>query len=428
MVFSLSRKRDHNLNQAILKACQKYFLDDYSKYFEHYFYTMIENPFNNTENAFSLKSDAELKKSHFIFSMMGRPWLVNLGSNATMLALKLNLPVKQLIKKTIFDQFCGGTTDEECMPLVGEMYEKGVSSILDYSVEGKESEEDCDAVVGKKLSLIHGASEHNALPFEVVKPTGIGRFYIWQKVTEKKPLTQLEQLEWARIYNRVDLLCKTAVDSNIALLFDGEETWMQDAADDLVQEMMQKYNHGKAYIYNTIQCYRHDRLEYVKKLYKNATDKGYLVGAKIVRGAYMEKERERAEKMNYPSPICVDKQATDDMFNAVMHFILDHLDVIKLCIGTHNEESTLAAMEVLKERDIDPNTQDVWFGQLYGMSDNLTYNLAALGHNTFKILPFGPIKDVMPYLIRRAQENTSVAGQVGRELNLIKQEMERRGL
>jgi proline dehydrogenase len=201
---------------------------------------MNENPFNNTANAFSLKSDKDLKKAHFIFSSMSMPWLVNLGSKATMLALNWKLPVKGIIKDTIFSQFCGGTTDEECMPLVEKMFEKGVSSILDYSVEGKENEADFDAVVGKKLTLIHMASENNALPFEVVKPTGIGRFYIWQKITEKKTLTPPEELEWERIYNRVDLLCKTAVDNNIALLFDGEETWMQDAADDLIQEMMQK--------------------------------------------------------------------------------------------------------------------------------------------------------------------------------------------
>ncbi|OUS12911.1 proline dehydrogenase [Nonlabens dokdonensis] len=389
---------------------------------------MNENPFNNTANAFSLKSDKELKKAHFIFSSMSKPWLVDLGSKATMLALKWNLPVKGVIKDTVFQQFCGGTTDEECMPLVEKMFEKGVSSILDYSVEGKENEADFDAVVGKKLTLIHMASENNALPFEVVKPTGIGRFYIWQKITEKKPLTEVEELEWERIYNRVDLLCKTAVDNDIALLFDGEETWMQDAADDLIREMMLKYNHGKAYIYNTIQCYRHDRLDYIMELYEDAKANNYIVGAKIVRGAYMEKERERAIKYGYDSPICKDKEATDEMFNYVMHYILDRLDVIKLCIGTHNEASTLDAMKTLENKGLEPNTEDVWFGQLYGMSDNLTFNLAALGHRTFKILPFGPIEDVMPYLIRRAQENTSVAGQTGRELTLIKQEMKRRGI
>ncbi|WP_124980414.1 proline dehydrogenase family protein [Nonlabens xiamenensis] len=389
---------------------------------------MEQNPFDNTTNAFSLKSDKELKKAHFIFTMMGKPWLVNLGSKATMLGLKWNLPIKGLVRHTVFDQFCGGTTDDECIPLVEKMFEKGVSSILDYSVEGKENEEDFDAVVGKKLTLIHMASENNALPFEVVKPTGIGRFALWQKKSEKQPLTPEEELEWERIYNRVDLLCKTAVDSGISLLFDGEETWMQDAADDLIQEMMSSYNREKVYVYNTIQCYRKDRLDYMMHLYEDAKANGYMIGAKIVRGAYMEKERERAAKMAYDSPICDTKADTDDMFNNVMRFILDRLDVIKLCIGTHNEESTLEAMKILEEKDLEPNTQDVWFGQLYGMSDNLTYNLAALGHNTFKILPFGPIKDVMPYLIRRAQENTSVAGQVGRELALIKQEIKRRGI
>ncbi|MFT6095458.1 MAG: proline dehydrogenase [Nonlabens sp.] len=389
---------------------------------------MKENPFNNTSNAFSLRSDKDLKKAHFIFSAMSKPWLVDVGSKATMLALKWRLPVKGLINSTIFQQFCGGTTDEECMPLVGKMFEKGVSSILDYSVEGKENEADFDAVVGKKLTLIHMASENNALPFEVVKPTAIGRFYIWQKMSEQKTLTVVEQLEWERIYNRIDLLCKTAVDNDIALLFDGEESWMQDAADQLVGEMMQKYNHGRAYIYNTVQCYRHDRLDYIMDLYEVAKVNGFLIGAKIVRGAYMEKERERARAYNYSSPICKDKVATDEMYNHVMRYILDRLDVIKLCLGTHNEASTLEAMKFLNEKEVEPNTNDVWFGQLYGMSDNLTFNLAALGFNTFKVLPFGPIEEVMPYLIRRAQENTSVAGQTGRELTLIEQEMKRRGI
>lgn len=389
---------------------------------------ITENPFNNTANAFFLKSDKELKKAHFIFSSMSMPWLVNLGSKLTMLALKWNLPVKGLIHKTIFQQFCGGRTDEECMPLVEKMFEKGVSSILDYSVEGKENEEDFDAVVGKKLTLIHMASDNNALPFEVVKPTGIGRFYIWQKITEQKPLTDNEQLEWERIYSRIDLLCKTAVDNDIALLFDGEESWMQDAADQVIGEMMSKYNRDKVYIYNTVQCYRHDRMDYIKKLYEDAIAGNYLVGAKIVRGAYMEKERDRASQLGYTSPICKDKAATDEMYNSVMNFILNRLDVIKLCVGTHNEASTLEAMNFIISKGIEPNTNDVWFGQLYGMSDNLTFNLAALGYNTFKILPFGPINDVMPYLIRRAQENTSVAGQMGRELLLIKQELKRRKL
>ncbi|WP_431471584.1 proline dehydrogenase family protein [Nonlabens sp. SCSIO 43208] len=389
---------------------------------------MADNPFNNTERAFALKSNTDLKKSHFIFKMMDKPWLVNFGSKATVLALNLNLPIKGLIKSTIFEQFCGGTSEDECMPLVEKMYSKGVSSILDYSVEGKEEEAEFDKVVDKKIQLIKKASTSEALSFEVVKPTGIGRFYIWQKVTEKQPLTSQEQAEWERIQQRVDLISKTAAQYDVALLYDGEESWMQDAADDLIRDMMLRYNKDKAIIYNTVQCYRHDRLEYIKNLHEDATQNNFIVGAKIVRGAYMEKERERAAEMGYQSPICINKKATDAMFNDVMQFILDRLDRIKLCIGTHNEHSTLLAMDILKEKGIPANHNDVWFGQLYGMSDNLTYNLAHKGHNTFKILPFGPIKDVMPYLIRRAQENTSVAGQMGRELLLIKEEMKRRGI
>jgi len=388
----------------------------------------MENPFNNTEVAFSLKSNRELRKAHFLFKMMGYPSLVNFGSVVMKKSLQWRLPVKGLIKNTVFEHFCGGTTESECEVVVDKLYEKGVSSILDYSVEGKEDEADFDAVVEKKLKLIKHAAKLEALPFEVVKPTGIGRFYIWQKVTEKKELTEQEEQEWQRIKDRVLLLSQTAYDNNIGLLFDGEETWMQDAADELIRDMMFLFNKEKAIIYNTLQCYRKDRLDYAKSLYEDAKVNGFIVGAKIVRGAYMEKERDRAEQMGYESPICNNKKATDDMFNSVMYFILDRLDIIKLCIGTHNESSTLQAMDILNKKEISPNDKDVWFGQLYGMSDNLTYNLAQLNYNTFKILPFGPIKDVMPYLIRRAQENTSVAGQMGRELLLIKEEMKRRKL
>ncbi|MEO9501602.1 proline dehydrogenase family protein [Nonlabens ulvanivorans] len=388
----------------------------------------MENPFNNTEIAFSLKSNRELRKAHFLFKMMGYPSLINFGSAVMMKSLQWRLPVKGLIKHTVFEHFCGGTTEEECKSVVDSMYLKGVSSILDYSVEGKEDEADFNAVVDKKLKLIKHAAHSDALPFEVVKPTGIGRFYIWQKVTEKKELTAAEQAEWHRIKDRVLLLSQTAYDNDIALLFDGEESWMQDAADELIRDMMLQFNKEKAIIYNTLQCYRHDRLDYIKELYNDAIENNFIVGVKIVRGAYMEKERARAEEMNYESPICANKMATDEMFNSAMYFILDHLDVIKLCIGTHNESSTLQAMEILTKKGIAANNKDVWFGQLYGMSDNLTFNLAQMNYNTFKILPFGPIRDVMPYLIRRAQENTSVAGQTGRELILIRQEMKRRGL
>lgn len=385
-----------------------------------------ENPFNNTEVAFSLKSNRELRKAHFLFKMMGYPSLVNLGSTVMMKSLQWKLPVKSLIRNTVFEHFCGGTTEEECEPVIEKLFGKGVSSILDYSVEGKEDEADFNAIVNKKIKLIKHAAISEALPFEVVKPTGIGRFYIWQKITEKKELTFDEQAEWQRVKDRVQLLSQTAYDNNVALLFDGEESWMQDAADELIRDMMFQFNKEKAIIYNTIQCYRKDRLDYIESLYKDANKNQFVIGAKIVRGAYMEKERDRAQEIGYESPICENKTATDKMFDNVMQFILDKLDRIKLCIGTHNESSTLQAMKTLDEKGVLPNDKSVWFGQLYGMSDNLTYNLAQLNYNTFKILPFGPVKDVMPYLIRRAQENTSVAGQMGRELLLIKEEMKRR--
>lgn len=387
-----------------------------------------ENPFDNTTVAFSLKSDFELRKSYYLFKMMGYPTLTDLGSRLTMTALNLKLPIKGMVRWSVFDQFCGGVTEEECMPLVERMFEKGVYSILDYSVEGKSNEAEFDKVVEKKLRLIDFASYHNALPFEVVKPTGLGRFHIWQKVSEGKELSPSEEAEWQRIQGRIELLCRTAHEKNVMLLFDAEETWMQDAADQLIRDMMAMYNKEEAVIYNTIQCYRKDRYNYVIGLHKDAEENGFIVGAKIVRGAYMEKERERAEKLGYPSPICDTKEATDEMFNKVMHFCLERLERIRLCLGTHNEESTLMALDKLIDMDISPRDKRVWFGQLYGMSDNLSFNLAALGYNSFKILPFGPVKDVMPYLMRRAQENTSVAGQMGRELALVKKEMDRRGL
>jgi proline dehydrogenase len=387
-----------------------------------------DKPFENTTVAFSLKSDAQLRKSYYLFKMMGNNKLVDIGSGLTNWALKIGLPIKTLVKKTVFEQFCGGTTEEKCMPLVERMFEKGVSSILDYSVEGKVNEAEFDKVVEKKLRLIDFASYHNALPFEVVKPTGLGRFDIWHKVSENKPLSPSERAEWERIEGRVDLLCKTASEKKVMLLFDAEETWMQDAADELIRNMMAIYNKEEAIVYNTIQCYRKDRFEYIQELHEDAVNNDFIIGAKIVRGAYMEKERERAAEMAYDSPICNTKQDTDDMFNKVMYYCLDRLESIRLCVGTHNEESTLRAMKELHHKNIAPTDTRVWFGQLYGMSDNLSFNLAALGYNSFKILPFGPVKDVMPYLIRRAQENTSVAGQMGRELALVKKEMQRRGL
>lgn len=382
--------------------------------------------FENTETAFRLKSDSELERAYFLFKMISKEPLVRIGTTATKLALNLNLPVEGLIRSTVFDHFCGGVSEKDCLSVVDNLDRTGVSAVLDYSVEGKEEEAQFDATMNKVIELTRFAEKKPTMPFSVFKPTGFGRFAIWQKMTEKEVLSEAEENEWERIKGRYEEVCKTAFDCNISLLIDGEESWMQDAADDLCEEMMIKYNKEKPIVYNTLQCYRWDRLDYLKEQHQKAKEKGYKLGFKVVRGAYMEKENDRAK--DYRSPICESKEATDTNFNSVMRYIFDNLDDISLFLGTHNEESSYLAMKLLSEKGILINDPRVWFGQLYGMSDHISFNLATEGFNVAKYIPFGPVKDVMPYLIRRAEENTSVAGQTSRELTLLKKEKERRGL
>ena len=306
------------------------------------------------------------------------------------------------------------------------MYTKKVCSVLDYSVEGKESEVDFDSARDKILDIVRFADEKEAMPIVVFKPTGFGRFALFQKIGEKKALTEEEKQEWTRIVARYDAVCKLASERDVVVLIDGEETWMQDGADDLAEDMMRKYNKQKPLIYNTLQTYRWDRVDYLKEIHARAKQGGFKLGFKIVRGAYMEKERQRAEDMGYKSPICETKQATDDSFNSAMTYILNNLEDISVYIGSHNEESNYMAMEMMAKAGVARDDQRVWFGQLFGMSDHISFNMADLGFNISKYLPFGPVKDVMPYLIRRTQENTSVAGQTGRELSLLMTERSRR--
>ena len=384
--------------------------------------------FDNTETAFKLKSDSELERAYFLFKMISKEPLVKIGTAVTKFALNINLPVEGLIRSTVFDHFCGGVNEKDCMSTVDKLFAAGVASVLDFSVEGKEEEEQFDATANKVIELIKFAKNKEAMPFLVFKPTGFGRFKIWQKLTEKMPLSDTEQIEWEKIKNRFESVSKEAHAANIRLLIDGEESWMQDAADDLCEEMMEKYNKESAIVFNTLQCYRWDRLDYLKGIHKRAKEKGYKLGFKIVRGAYMEKENDRATEKGYKPPICESKKATDDNFNEVMKYILDNLNDIELFIGTHNESSNYLALELMKEKGISKSDDRIWFGQLFGMSDHITFNLGAEGYNVAKYIPFGPVKDVMPYLIRRAEENTSVAGQTSRELTLLKKEKERRKL
>ncbi|MEW7276962.1 proline dehydrogenase family protein [Aquimarina sp. 2201CG1-2-11] len=386
------------------------------------------NLFDNTETAFALKSDSELERAYFLFKMIANEPLVRIGTAVTNFAIKAHLPVQGLIRATVFDHFCGGVSEEDCMPVVDKMYSKKVCSVLDYSVEGKEEEAQFDAVLHKTLELLEFADEKDAMPFGVFKPTGLGRFLVWQKKTEGTPLTASEEQEWARIEERFDAVCQKAYDCDVAVLIDGEESWMQGAADELVAKMMRKYNKEKAIVYNTLQLYRHDRLEYLQQLHEEAKVFGFKIGVKIVRGAYMEKENDRAREKGYPTPICKDKQHTDENFDTTMTYILNNIEDISVFIGTHNEKSSYLAMQLMKERNIAKNDFRVWFGQLFGMSDHISFNQAELGYNVAKYLPFGPVRDVMPYLIRRAEENTSVAGQTSRELNLLSQEKKRRKL
>ncbi|MFN7100153.1 MAG: proline dehydrogenase family protein, partial [Flavobacterium sp.] len=305
-------------------------------------------------------------------------------------------------------------------------YTKGVSSVLDYSVEGKEEEDQFDAALQMTLKTIEFAKERMAIPFAVFKPTGFGRFELYEKLGEKQTLTAAEQVEWDRVVERFDIVCKEAHQKNVALLIDGEESWMQDAADDLVATMMRKYNKEKAIVFNTLQMYRWDRLDYLKKLHEQAKAEGFYIGMKIVRGAYMEKENTRAEEKGYPSPICASKEATDINYDAAVSYMVEHIDTMAIFAGTHNELSTYTLMDLMQKNGMATTDNRIWFGQLYGMSDNISYNLANEGYNVSKYLPFGPVKDVMPYLIRRAEENTSVAGQTSRELSMIKAERNRR--
>ncbi len=383
--------------------------------------------FEDTETAFALKTDTELDRAYFLFKMIQSEPLVRIGTAITNFALKAHMPVEHLIRASVFDHFCGGVTEEDCLPVIKKLYTKNVHATLDYSVEGKEDEKQFDLAEKTILQNIDFAHEKNSIPFAVYKPTAFGRFGLYQKLTEGVELNADEKSEWQKVIHRFDTVCKVAHEKNVTLLIDAEESWMQGAADELVELMMQTYNKEKAIVFSTLQMYRWDRLEYLNGLYERAKEKRFFIGMKVVRGAYMEKERERANENGYASPICNNKQATDENYNAAIRFMMEN-EKLALFAGTHNEESSYILMQLAKEKGILKNDNRLWFGQLYGMSDHISYNLAKEGYNVAKYLPYGPVRDVMPYLIRRAEENTSVSGQTSRELSLIKRERKRRKL
>jgi len=399
--------------------------------------------FSNTEYAFAYKSDKELKKAHFLFSSMGYGWLVQLGTRITPWMIRVGFPIKGLIRKTIFEQFVGGETLEETARVARKLGEYNVQVILDYGVEGGDyGAESLDHARDEFIRVINYAATQRNIPFMSIKVTGIARFALLEKLDHSvetnagslmkrfdKALASLsdeEKEEWGKVEDRMRLICKTAAEKSIGVLVDAEETWIQDPVDVLTIKMMDEFNREKVTVFNTVQLYRHDRLAFLEDSLQAAELRGFVLGAKLVRGAYMEKERKRAAELNYPSPIQPDKASCDRDYNAGLEFSIEHIDKISLIVATHNEDSNLLVARLLDKKGLPHNHPHVHFSQLYGMSDNITFNLAKSGFSVSKYLPFGPIRDVVPYLMRRAQENSSVSGQTGRELGLIEKELKRR--
>ncbi len=385
--------------------------------------------FDDTSIAFAHQSNSKLRKTYLIFALMNQNWVVKIGTFFIKLAIKLGLPIKLLIKNTIFAQFCGGESIGTCQRTIESLAKSKVGTILDYSVEGEDNEKDFEATTEEILKTIDkAASQRNEIPFSVFKVSGIGSVELLEKVQENLPnLTDEEKMAFERVHNRVDKLCAHATASGVRIFLDAEESWIQDVIDDLSYEMMRKYNTGnKTIVYNTFQMYRWESLQHLEDACEIARKDGYKVGAKLVRGAYIEKERRKAAEREYKDPIHATKHDTDVDFNKAIHYSIDNLDVLAICLGTHNEESCLLCAELMKEKEIRINDERIWFAQLLGMSDNISYNLANAGYNVAKYVPYGPVEAVMPYLFRRAEENTSIAGQSSREFLLIKKEKRRR--
>lgn len=400
--------------------------------------------FDNTEYAFAYKNEKELKKAKFLFSSMGKPWLVKLGLNITPAAIKLHIPfTKKIIRNTIFSQFVGGETLQETAAVAEKLGHYHVDVILDYGVEGgSNGEAGYDHSAEEFIRVIEYAATQKNIPFMSIKVTGLVRFGLLEIIDAGMhraagslmkryrevldALTDKEQAEWGRVETRINKICAAGNDKKIGVLVDAEETWIQEPVDALTMLMQDKFNQTTAVVFNTIQLYRHDRYAFLRDSFDAATDRNFILGAKLVRGAYMEKERKRAEEKNYTSPIQRDKESTDKDYNAALEFCIDRIERIAVIVASHNEASNLLATQLLDRKNIPHDHAHISFSQLYGMSDNISFNLAKSGFRVSKYLPFGPIGDVIPYLMRRAQENSSVAGQTGRELGLIEKELKRR--
>ncbi len=382
--------------------------------------------FTDTKVAFQARNNKELRNSYLLFKAIGYNALVQLGPKLVDIGFKLRLPIKGIIRKTVFHQFCGGESVADCEKTIQQMHKYKVGTILDYSVEGEEHESVFDETAKEIILTIEKAAGNPAIPFSVFKVTGVARFALLQKLNENQKLTEDELSEFERVKQRIQSICKKAYELKVRIFIDAEESWIQDTIDGLALSMMLLYNKECAIVFNTIQFYRHDRLEFLKKSIAHAKDMGYFYGVKLVRGAYMEKEAERALSLGYSNPIQPSKQHSDNDYNAGLKVCIENISLVSICAGTHNQQSCEYLIELMQQNQIAPNDQRIYFSQLYGMSDNLSYNLGNAGYCVAKYLPYGPVKSVLPYLFRRAQENTSVQGQAGRELSLITAELQRR--
>jgi proline dehydrogenase len=388
----------------------------------------FELDLQDTEVAFADKTDSQLTEKYRLFKMLNSPFLNSVGTMATRFALSIGLPVEGLIKSTIFEQFCGGETIAECEATIARLGASRVGTILDYSIEGKSSEVDFDHTKDEIIRTIRRAKGDPNIPFSVFKVTGVAPLGTLERMSNKKKLDAKSQAKCERIRNRVAEICETAYQDHQPLFIDAEDSWIQDAIDRLAAEMMEKYNRERAIIFNTVQMYRTDRLQYLKDARRQAELDGYIYAVKIVRGAYMEKERERAAEMGYPSPIHATRKETDADYDAAVEYCLRHCNDMAFVAATHNEQSTRRLAELMYEYGISPDHPNIFFSQLYGMGDNISYVLADKGFNVSKYVPYGPVADTVPYLIRRAEENSSAAGHMSRELEMIEREMKRRNL
>ena len=387
---------------------------------------MSDVSFDDTAVAFAGKGDQELQHAAWLFRIMSNAAIVDIGSYITQMALQIGLPVQSILKTTIYEHFCGGESLDETRPMISDLAQQGVSTILDYGVEAKESQDEFDANLAEQLRAISFADGNASVPYVSCKVTGYAPFDLLEKMSAGAALDEVEEAARDRMMDRLEQICEAAARLDVALYVDAEESWIQDAIDSIVDTLMARYNRSKPAVFNTIQLYRHDRLAFFKNAHQRAVDGGYILGVKLVRGAYMEKERERAAAKGYPSPIHESKEAVDADFDAALVYCLEHVQDIAFCAATHNEKSCRLVVDTATQMGVDLQHPHIHFAQLYGMSDHISFNLAGAGFNASKYVPYGPVREVVPYLIRRAQENRSVSGQVGRELGLILAEIDRR--